>query len=144
MSWLKAAIARVRQILSQETATPIQPAGLAHPEPTTPAGNKPTVQTTSLQPPLAPTPQPQSSELAQSTTLERRLGNEKITVSEEQPSTAGGTKSRKPAPRSRQPAKPAAKRAKKPAVKTKVAAKRIPAKAPAQTRTASRSGGRGN
>jgi hypothetical protein len=144
MSWLKAAFARMRKILRLETATPTQPAGLAHPEPTTPAGNKPTAQTTFLQPPLAPTPQPQSSDPALSTTLERRLGNEKITASEEQPLTAGGTKSRKPAPRSRQPAKPAAKRAKKPAAKTKVAAKRIPAKAPAQTRTASRSGGRGN
>jgi len=144
MSWLKAAIARARQILSQETATPIQPAGPVPPEHTAQLGSKPTAQTTSLHPPLAPTPQPQSSDPALSTTLERRLGNEKITASEEQPLTAAGTKSRKPAPRSRQPAKPAAKRAKKPAAKTKVAAKRIPAKAPAQTRTASRSGGRGN
>jgi hypothetical protein len=42
------------------------------------------------------------------------------------------------------PAKPAAKRAKKPAAKTKVAARPTPAQALAQTRTASRSGGRGN
>ena len=93
MSWLKAAFARVRQILSQETATPIQPAGPVPPEPTAQLGSKPTAQTTSLHPP---------------------------------------------------PVKPEAKRAKKPAAKTKAAAKRTPAKALAQTRTTSRSGGRGN
>jgi len=144
MSWLKAAIALARQTLRRVTATQIPPAGPVLPEPTTKHGSKPSAQTTPLQPPPVPTQPVLSRDPAPSTTPELRLGNEKITVSEEPLSTAGGSKSQKPAPRSRQPAKPAAKPSKKPAAKTKAAAKRTPAKALAQTRTASRSGGRGN
>ena len=144
MSWLKAAIARISEILRLAIATLTQPAGHVRPEPTAPTGSKPTAPATPHPHPYALTVLSPSSGHAPSTTRARKRGSVKTTASEGQPQTAAGSKSQTPASRSRQLAEPAAKPAKKPAAKTKTAAKRTPAKAPAQTHTVSQSGVRGN
>jgi hypothetical protein len=144
MPWLKAAIARIRQILPQVTASPTQPAGPVPPEPTTPLGNRHTAQTTSHPHPYVLTVLNPNSDPAPSTTLERKRGSGKTTASAGQPPTADGSKSQTPASRSHRPAKPVAKPAKNLAAKTKTAAKHTHAKAPAKTHTVSRSGGSGS
>lgn len=137
MPWLKAAIARIKEILQLATATPTQPAGRVRPEPTTPTGSKPTAQAIPHPHPYALTVLNPSSGHAPSTTRARKRGSVKTTASEGQPQTAAGSKYQRLARPSQQLVEPAVKPAKKPAGKTKTAAKRTPGKAHVQTRTAS-------
>jgi hypothetical protein len=145
MHWLKAVSAlalRVRALLG--TVRPMQPAGLASPEPTTQTGSSPSVLDTSHLHQPALTPLSQSSGHAPLTSTEQKLGSEKQTVLAEQVLTVAGSKSRIPARQRLQLAKSARKHVKRAASQIKAAAKRTPAKAPAPTPTASPSGDNGN
>ncbi len=146
MDWLKAVIARLLGRPTQQvsnTASPIQPVGPAHPEPTTPTGSRSFAEATYHLPQRAPIPQSPSSEPAPRTTRARKHGNVKVIASTAAQLIQAGSKSPTPAPRSLQRVEQAAKAKQKSAKKTKAAAKPSRAKARVQTRTARPSGASG-
>lgn len=148
MRWLKAVIAQLAGLLqrpAKTTASRTQAAGPASQEPTIQLGKASFAQVTYPQLLRANQAQLLSSGPAPSikTVWRHGVGTTPVPHQQERQLTAAGSKSEAPASQTHQPAKSAAKRAKKPASKTKAAAKRTPAKAPAQTRTARRSGASG-
>jgi hypothetical protein len=145
MQWLKRVFVRVllvRDLLG--IARPTPPAGPVSPEPTTPLGNSPSVPLTSHQRLPASLPQSLSNGHALLTSTEQKPGSRTLSALLELLRQARGSKSRIPARQRLQLAKQVSKHVKNLALQIRAVAKRTPAKAPAQTPTASQSGGSGN
>lgn len=135
MRWLRAAIARLlgiptEQVLSPSTAQQTQTAGPANPEHITPHGNKPSAQPT-VPRPVKPAVKAKSVRVRRVTTaqsqVQEQVPAQTLTVRQ---SGVGGRKQATPAS---QPVSPSPKRKRSPAQPTTQEASSKPARKPAQT-----------